>query len=63
MVQVWSKRYRDGTVTDADPDIKIVTDLFPKVDEYDKAILVSGEHAALRPVLLLHVCEHHKGSF
>ncbi len=35
VVQVRSKRYRDGTVKNADPDIKIVTDMFLKMNEYD----------------------------
>ena len=43
VVQVRGKRYRDGTVKRADPDIKIVVDLFTKLDEYDAAILVSGD--------------------
>lgn len=43
VVQVRSKRYRDGTIEKADLDIKIVTDLFTKFDEYDEAILVSGD--------------------
>ena len=43
VVQVRSKRYRDGTVKHADPDIQIVTDLFTKFSQYDEAILVSGD--------------------
>ena len=43
VVQVRGKRYRDGSVKRADPDIKIVTDLFIKFREYDEAILVSGD--------------------
>jgi uncharacterized LabA/DUF88 family protein len=43
VVQVRTKRFRDGSVKNADPDIKIVTDLFTKLADYDEAILVSGD--------------------
>ena len=43
VVQVKGKRYRDGSVKRADPDIKIVTDMLIKFSEYDEAILVSGD--------------------
>ena len=43
VVKVRSKRFRDGTIKHADPDIKIVTDLFTKFTEYDDAVLVSGD--------------------
>ena len=43
VVLVRSKRYRNGTVKNADTDIKIVTDLFTKFNQYDEAVLVSGD--------------------
>ena len=43
VVQVRSKHFRDGSVKNADPDIKIITDLFTKLAEYDEAVLLSGD--------------------
>lgn len=43
VVQVKGKRYRDGSVKRADPDIKIVTDMLIKLSEYDEGVLVSGD--------------------
>lgn len=43
VVLVRSKRFRDGSVKNADPDIKIITDMFTKLAEYDEAVLVSGD--------------------
>ena len=43
VIQVRGKRYKDGTVKRADPDLKIVADLFTKINQNDEAILVSGD--------------------
>lgn len=43
VVQVRSKHFRDGSTQNADPDIKIITDMFTKLACYDHAVLVSGD--------------------
>ena len=42
VVQVRSKRFRNGSVKNANPDIEIIADMFTKLAEYDEAVLVSG---------------------